>query len=432
MSRRRVVITGMGAVTPVGHTAAATYAGCVEGTTGVRMITHFDARAFPTPFAAEVKDFALGKVLRNADRYRHAGSNTRFGLAAAHQALADAGLDRAGLDRTRIGVYLGAGEGSEDFHTVISGAAHAASADGRTADPGRFARAAVGMLDGAREAELEMNTSAGHFAHEFELLGPNFTCLTACAASAQAVGEAAEMIRHGDADVMLAGGSHSMIHPFGVSGFNRLTALSTRADSPETASRPFDLTRDGFVLGEGSGMVVLESLEHATARGATIYAELTGYGTTGDAYRMTDPHPAARGAGKCMADALRDAGLRPDDIGYVNAHGTGTQANDESETLGLKLALGDHAARVPVSSVKSVMGHLIAAGGAVELIVSVLAMREGVVPPTMNLHTPDPACDLDYVPNEARAVPGIRHVLSNSFGFGGQNITLVASRVDRV
>ena len=431
MSRRRVVITGLGAVTPVGHSAEATFLGCVEGKSGVGPITHFDARAFPTTFAAEVKDFDLGKFLPAAARYRHCGPNTRFGLAAGHEALRDSGLDKSGLNRARVGVYLGAGEGSEDFATVISGAAHAARPDGRTADPGNFVRTAVTLLDGPREAELEMNTSAGHFAHEFDLAGPNFTCLTACAASAQAIGEAAELIRYGDADVMLAGGAHSMIHPFGVTGFNRLTALSQRTDSPATASRPFDATRDGFVLGEGAGMVVLESLEHAIARGATIYAELAGYGSTGDAYRMTDPHPAARGAGRCMADAIADAGLKPTDIGYVNAHGTGTDANDSSETAGIKMALGEHAYKVPVSSIKSVMGHLIAAGGAVELIVSILAMRRGLIPPTMNLHHPDPACDLDYVPNAAREVGGIRHILSNSFGFGGQNIALVASRFDR-
>ncbi len=428
MSRRRVVITGMGAVTPIGHTPAAMFAAALEGLSGVDRITHFDARTFPTPFAAEVKGFRLADFLASAERYRNAGSNTQFGLAAAKQALDDADLLRPGSDRGRLGVYLGAGEGSEDFHTVVGGAALAGSADGRSVDGGRFSQAALGLLDGRREAELEMNTSAGHMAREFDLAGPNFTCLTACAASAQAIGEAAEMIRYGDTDVMLTGGSHSMIHPFGVTGFNLLTALSVRADCPAKASRPFDLTRDGFVLGEGAGMVVLEALDHALARKATIYAELTGYGTTGDAYRMTDPHPEARGAGKCMGDALRDAGLKPADIGYVNAHGTSTQANDESETLGLKMALGESAYRVPVSSVKSMMGHLIAAGGAVELIVSVMAMRAGVLPPTINYETPDPACDLDYVPNLAREVGGLRHVLSNSFGFGGQNITLIASR----
>ena len=293
--RRRVVMTGMGAVTPVGHSVTATFAALLEGTSGVDRITHFDARTFPTTFAAEVKNFDLAKFVPDAARFKKCGSNTRFALAAAQMALADA--DFRGVDRGRVGVYLGAGEGSEDFDTVISGVGMATT-DGRAVDHGAFARAAVAMLDGEREAELEMNTSAGHLADEFELLGPNYTCLTACAASAQALGEAAAMIRHGDADAMLAGGAHSMIHPFGVTGFNLLTALSTHNADPKKASRPFDLTRTGFVLGEGAGMIVLEEYEHARKRGATIYAELTGYGTTGDAYRMTDPHPAARGAGK--------------------------------------------------------------------------------------------------------------------------------------
>jgi 3-oxoacyl-[acyl-carrier-protein] synthase II len=387
MMRRRVVITGMGMVTPVGHSVAETFAALLEGKSGVDRITHFDARTFPTTFAAEVKDFDLSKFVPDAGRYAKCGSNTRFSLAAARQALDDAGL--RGHDPTRAGVYLGAGEGSEDFDTVISGIGMA-TADGRSVDHGAFARAAVGMLDGKREAELEMNTSAGHVADANELLGPNYTCLTACAASAQAVGEAVEMVRCGDADVMLAGGAHSMIHPFGVSGFNLLTALSLHNSDPKKASRPFDLTRT---------------------------------------YRMTDPHPEARGAGKCMANAIADAGITPDDIGYINAHGTSTQANDECETAGIKMALGAAAYKVPVSSSKSMLGHLIAAGGVVELMVAVLAMRKGVLPPTINYETPDPACDLDYVPNVAREVSGVRHVLSNSFGFGGQNITLVASRI---
>ena len=432
MSRRRVVITGVGAVTPLGHSAPATFSACVAGANGVAPITRFSAGHFPTTFAAEVKDFRLDAFLPGAAKYKNCGLNTQFALAAAREALCDADIrpDSAGLNPAAVGVYLGAGEGSEDFPTVISGAAIASKGDGRTVDHGQFTAAALALLHPAREAELEMHTTAGHVAREFHLCGPNFTCLTACAASAQAIGEATELIRYGDADVMLAGGSHSMIHPFGVTGFNLLTALSTRRDSPATASRPFDATRDGFVLGEGAGMVVLEEYEHARRRGAAIYGELAGYGTTGDAYRMTDPHPEARSAGRCMADAIRNAGLNPESIGYVNAHGTSTQANDETETLGIKLALGDELARrTPVSSIKSMMGHLIAAGGAVELIVSVLAMREGVLPPTTNLETPDPACDLDYVPREARRTTTVRHILSNSFGFGGQNIALVASLV---
>ena len=283
----------------------------------------------------------------------------------------------------------------------------------------RFARSMLGLLDPVREAELEMYTTGGHLAEVFALDGPNFSCQTACAASSQAIGEALEQIRHGDADVMLSGGSHSMIHPLGITGFVRLTALSQRNDSPRTASRPFDLTRDGFVIGEGAGLVVLEELEHARRRGATVYAELTGYGTTADAYRMTDPHPEGRGAIRCIADAT--------DIGYVNAHGTSTQANDATETAAIKAVFGEHAYKVPVSSSKSMLGHLIAAAGVVELIISVMAMRKSVLPPTINYQTPDPECDLDYIPNTARE-RRVNHVLSNSFGFGGQNISLTVSR----
>ena len=335
----------------------------------------------------------------------------------------------AGGDRTRLGVYMGSGEGSEDFRALIVGAARAADENGLKVDTGKFAGVMFSFLDGARERELEMHTPAGHIAEEFDLCGPNYACLTACAASAQALGEAAAIIRHGDAEVMLSGGSHSMIHPLGMTGFNRLTALSTFNECPQKASRPFDLTRTGFVLGEGAGMLVLEELEHAKARKANIYAELTGYGTTGDAHAMTDPHPDGVGAIQAMKMALSEAGLNADDIGYINAHGTSTRANDSSETNAIKGALGHHAYKTPVSSSKSMLGHLIAAGGAVELIISILAMRNGVLPPTINYETPDPACDLDYVPNAAREKKGVRHVLSNSFGFGGQNITLIASRI---
>jgi 3-oxoacyl-[acyl-carrier-protein] synthase II len=427
--RRRVVITGMGVITPVGQSVPEMFAALLEGRTGVDRITHFDARTFPTTFAAEVKSFDLSRWFPESGRFAKCGLNTRFALAAAKQALDDANLLGSGVDRSRIGCYLGSGEGSEDFPTVISGTSIAADESGIRVDANKFIQTALGLLDGEREAELEMHTTAAHLAEEFELCGPNFTCLTACAASAQAIGEAAALIRHGDAEVMLAGGSHSMIHPFGVTGFNLLTALSQRNDAPEKASRPFDLHRDGFVLGEGAGMLVLEELEHARSRGSTIYAELTGYGTTGDAYRMTDPHPEGRGAVQCMKMAVADAGLTPADIGYINAHGTSTTANDAAETAAIKGAFGELAYQIPISSSKSMLGHLIAAGGVVELITAILAMRQGVLPPTINYETPDPACDLDYVPNRAREKPGIRHVLSNSFGFGGQNIALIASRI---
>jgi 3-oxoacyl-[acyl-carrier-protein] synthase II len=261
----------------------------------------------------------------------------------------------------------------------------------------------------------------------FDAQGPNLNCLTACAASSQAIGEATELVRRGDADVMLSGGTHSMIHPFGVTGFNLLTALSTRNDEPARASRPFDNERDGFVLGEGAAMVVLEELEHAKRRGAKIHGELLGYGSTADAYRITDTHPEGRGAAACITMALKDAGLGTHDIHYINAHGTSTDVNDKVETLAIKKVFGEHAYKIPVSSTKSMMGHLIAAAGATELIVCLLAIRDGMLPPTINYENPDPNCDLDYVPNKSR--PGkCDRALSNSFGFGGQNISLIVGR----
>ncbi|MFO0935099.1 MAG: beta-ketoacyl-[acyl-carrier-protein] synthase II [Gemmataceae bacterium] len=428
MARRRVVVTGMGVITPVGLSVPEMMANLLAGKSGAGSITRFDARTFPTSFACEVKNYQLGQFVPNPERFVHAELNTLFSLGAAKQALDQANV--ASLpNRERIGIYLGCGEGSGNFRCLAVGAGMAADESGRNVNTGTFVKLAREIYQGPVEAEQEMHSTNAHLADEFNLEGPNYSCLTACAASAQAIGEAVEIIRYGDADLMLAGGSHSMINPFGVTGFNLLTALSTRSESPATASRPFDLTRDGFVLGEGAGMLVLEEYEHARKRGATIFAEMTGYGTTGDAYRMTDPHPDGLGAAGCMKMALEDSGLTPRDIGYINAHGTSTPANDEAETAGIKSVFGDQAYKTPVSSTKSMMGHLIGAGGAVELIVCIEAMRGGVLPPTMNLHTPDPKCDLDYIPNAARPKPGIQHVLSNSFGFGGQNISLIASRV---
>jgi 3-oxoacyl-[acyl-carrier-protein] synthase II len=418
----------MGAVTPLGHDVRQTVEGQLAGRSGVGPIPHFNARRFPTTFAASVQDFDLGRWIVDCDRWQHSGINSRFAAAAAQEALADAGLlDDSRVDRTRVGVYLGSGEGVQDFHSLITLIAGTTRPDNRSVDTAAFARGALARFHAGRESEQELHTTAAHLAAHFGLEGPNFNCLTACAASSQAVGEAAEQIRYGDADAMLAGGAHSMIHPFGVTGFNLLTALSTRNDAPERASRPFDLTRDGFVLGEGAGMLVLEELGHARRRGATVYAELTGYGSTADAFRVTDSHPDGRGAIACMRGALRDSGLPLDAIDYINAHGTSTQVNDRAETLAIKQVFGEQAYRIPVSSSKSMIGHLIAAAGAVELITCVEALRRGVIPPTINYETPDPDCDLDYVPNTARE-KRLRHALSNSFGFGGQNISLIVSR----
>ncbi|VTR92181.1 3-oxoacyl-acp synthase : 3-oxoacyl-[acyl-carrier-protein] synthase 2 OS=Planctomyces limnophilus (strain ATCC 43296 / DSM 3776 / IFAM 1008 / 290) GN=Plim_3120 PE=3 SV=1: ketoacyl-synt: Ketoacyl-synt_C [Gemmata massiliana] len=426
--RRRVVITGMGVITPLGHSVGELFASQIEGRTAVGPISRFDASTLATTFASEVKHFDLAKYLKDATRFAHSGLNTRFALGAAQQAIADAELlDESHGDRGRIGVYLGVGEGQENFAGLINSTAAAVTSGSDRADPVRFITALRPVLDARNESEVETHTTIGHLANLFALDGPTVSCLTACAAGSQAIGEAAELIRTGDADAMVAGGSQSMLHPLGVAGFTRLSALSQRNDSPQTASRPFDLTRDGFVIGEGAGVVVLEELEHAKARGATIYAELTGYGSTADAYRMTDPHPAGKGAIRCIANALTDAGLRPIDIGYINAHGTSTAANDAMETVAIKSVFGDYAHKIPVSSSKSMLGHLIAAAGAVELVISVMAIRSGVLPPTTNYETKDPACDLDYIPNAAREVR-VDHVLSNSFGFGGQNVALVMSR----
>jgi 3-oxoacyl-[acyl-carrier-protein] synthase II len=322
---------------------------------------------------------------------------------------------------------LGSGEGNQDFNT-FSKMMVAALEDG-SYDPTKFIAAGLSLLDPAKELEQEPNMPAAHLAARFNAQGPNFNCLTACAASSQAVGEATEIIRRGEADAMLAGGTHSMIHPFGVTGFNLLTALSESNDDPTKASRPFDAGRNGFVLGEGSAMVVLEELESAKKRGATIYGEVAGYGTTADAYRITDIPPDGHGGIASMRMAIADAGLNPSDIGYVNAHGTSTKVNDRVETKACREVFGDNADQTPVSSTKSMMGHLIAAAGVTEMIVCLMAIRDSVLPPTINQETPDPDCDLDYVPNEARPAQ-IKHALNNSFGFGGQNVTLCLSRFD--
>jgi 3-oxoacyl-[acyl-carrier-protein] synthase II len=428
--RRRVVITGMGAVTPLGHSVAELFRSAVAGRNGVGPITQFDASRFPTRVAAEVRGFDLARHLRLPPDAEHWGANTRFAAAAAHQALEDAGLlDLGDAGRTRFGVYLGTGEGTQDFYHLVWLVAQSTAPDRPGLDSRIFTAEGLRHLDPGEEYEKELHTTAARVAAYFGLYGPNFGCLTACAAGSQAVGEAAELIRHGDADLMLAGGTHSMIHPLGVTGFSRLTALSTCPD-PERASRPFDRNRDGFVLGEGAGALVLEELGHARRRGATVYAELTGYGSTADAFRVTDSHPEGRGAVACMRAALADAGLAPEQIGYINAHGTGTEVNDRVETLAVKQVFGERAYGVPVSSSKSMLGHLIAAAGAVELILTVEALRHGVLPPTIHYETPDPTCDLDYVPNAARE-QRVDHAMSNSFAFGGQNISLVVSRFVR-
>ena len=424
--RRRVVVTGMGMVTPAGRDLERSWGSLREGRSGVDRITLFDASTFPTKIAAEAKGFRLGDYLEGADRWREHCRNTQFALAAARMAIDDSGLEDAkGLDRDRFGVYLGSGEGQQDFPSFV-GLVHRSTRQGKV-DTSVFTSRGLTDLHAIRESEQEPGTPAGHLASVFGARGPNANCLTACAASSQAIGEATEILRRGDADVMLSGGTHSMIHPFGVTGFNRLTALSTRNDEPTRASRPFDKDRDGFILGEGAGMLILEELEHAKARGARIFGEVAGYGSTADAFRLTDTHEEGRGAIACMREAMADAEVNPEDVDYINAHGTSTAVNDSIETLAIKRAFGDVAYKVPISSTKSMMGHLIAAAGSVEAIVCLLAIRDGVLPPTINLDHPDPECDLDYIPHEARR-KAVDVALSNSFGFGGQNIALVLRR----
>ncbi len=423
--RRRVVITGMGCITPLGVRVEQLWKNLMAGASGVGMTTVFDASRFPTKISAEVRNWCIADEGESEQLWHFCGRHTRFAAGAALQAMRDAGLEKGLADPTRLGVYLGSGEGQQDFDSFTS--MMMAAIEGETLDVAKFTKLGLETLHPLSEVEQEPNMPAGHLAGMFDAQGPNFNCLTACAASSQAIGEATELVRRGDADVMLSGGTHSMIHPFGVTGFNLLTALSTRNDEPTRASRPFDRDRDGFVIGEGAAMVVLEELEHAKKRGAKIHGELIGYGSTADAYRITDTHPDGRGASSCIKLALADAGVGLNDIGYINAHGTSTSVNDRVETLAIKHVFGQQAYKIPVSSTKSMMGHLIAAAGATELIVCLLAIRDGVLPPTINYEEPDPDCDLDYVPNKAREATFDRAV-SNSFGFGGQNISLVVGR----
>jgi 3-oxoacyl-[acyl-carrier-protein] synthase II len=414
-------------VTPVGRDMESSWKALLEGRSGVGYISLFDAHTFPTQIAAEARAFDLTQYFPDAARWTEHSRNTQFALAAARMAIDHSGLlEMRDLDRSRFGIYLGSGEGQQDFFRFVD-LVHRSSSGENKVDTARFVKLGIKSLHMIKESEQEPGTPGGHLASYLGAMGPNANCLTACAASSQAIGEATELIRHGDADVILSGGTHSMIHPFGVTGFNLLTALSTRNDEPQRASRPFDRDRDGFILGEGAGMLVLEELEHARRRSATIFGEILGYGSTADAFRLTDTHEEGRGAIAAINEALDDAGIAPGDIDYINAHGTSTQVNDSVETLAIKRSLGEDAYRIPVSSTKSMMGHLIAAAGSVEAIVCLLAMRDSVMPPTINLDHPDPICDLDYIPHNARERE-VDVAMSNSFGFGGQNITLILRR----
>lgn len=416
----------MGVVTPLGTTVPQLWANLKESKSGVGYTTLFDASNFPTRISAEVKNWSLADVGEDAAVWEKRGRHTKFAIGAARQAVNESGV-LGTVDPDKFGVYLGAGEGQQDFYN-FSHMMVAALKNGEL-DLAAFIQEGLKRLDPQLELEQEPNMPVAYMATHFGAEGPNFNCLTACAASTQAIGEATEIIRRGEADVMLSGGAHSMIHPFGVTGFNLLTALSENNAEPQKASRPFDLNRDGFILGEGAAVVVLEDYEHAKKRGAPIHGEILGYGTTADAFRITDTHPEGRGAITCMKMALRDAKKNTTDIDYINAHGTSTQVNDKVESLAIKEAFTPEVAyKIPVSSTKSMTGHLIAAAGATELIISLLAIRDGIVPPTINYETPDPNCDLDYVPNVARDKK-VKTILSNSFGFGGQNTALIAGGV---
>jgi 3-oxoacyl-[acyl-carrier-protein] synthase II len=412
-TKRRVVVTGIGVVSPLGNDTATSWKAIVEGVSGVAPISRFDPTGYETRFAAEVKGFdaveRLGrKDARRTDRYTH------FAVAAAVEAIEQARLIIDESNSERVGVLIGSGIGGAE---TLDAGMETVLTDG----PGRLSPFFMPMFLG--------NMASGTVAIVTGARGPNFTPVSACASSAHAIGEAAEIIRRGDADVMIAGGSEAPLARMVVAGFNAMGALSTRNDDPPAASRPFDGERDGFVLGEGGAALVLEDVEHAERRGATILAELTGYATTDDANHMVQPAPGGSGAAKAMVLAMADAGLQPHDIGYINAHGTSTPLNEKFETQAIKAAFGEAAYAVPVSSTKSMTGHLLGAAGALEAALSVLAIGSGVLPPTINQTTPDPECDLDYVPNRAR-LARIDHAMSNSMGFGGHNVSLIVSRFD--
>jgi 3-oxoacyl-[acyl-carrier-protein] synthase II len=406
--KRRVVVTGLGAVTPVGRSAGETWQAVKEGKSGVGKITLFDCEGFTTKIAAEVKgfdakDFMDGKESRKMDRF------SQFAVAAAIEAMADAGLLSGSFDPERGGCALGVGIGG--FWTIEE-SLRVMVAKG----PQRIPPMTI--------PKLIANIGPGNVSIHFDLRGPCYTVTTACSSGTDAIGSAVRWIESGAVDFMVSGGVEAAITPFGISSFNVIQALSTRNDEPEKASRPFDKDRDGFVMGEGSGIVILESLEHALARGAKIYAEYAGYGMSCDANHLTAPHPEGRGAVSAMRMALAEAGMRPEDIDYINAHGTSTPINDPTETKAIKEVFGQRAYAIKVSSTKSMTGHMLGAAGGLEALLCLKAIQEGFFPPTANLDNPDPLCDLDYVPNKG-AAGTIRATMSNTFGFGGQNGILV-------
>lgn len=429
----RVVITGMGIVCPLGHNVESVWQAMLSCKSGSAGTTIFDASTFPSTFSAEVKDYDPTKYTKNPKLHKNSNRGSGFVIGATVQACRQAGIDvetdspADGIDRNRMGIYLGAGEGSVDNDVFFEALVKAWDNENNKMDWQKWAKVAFSKMNPMCELEQEPNMPAAHIAMLTGARGPARSCLTACAASTQAFGEAFKIIRRGNADIMLAGGAHSMIHPLGITGFNRLTALSRRNDSPETASRPFTASRDGFVIGEGAAIVILESLDSAKKRGVEILAEIIGYGSSSDAFRVTDMHEDARGAIQAINAALSDAGISYKDIDYINTHGTSTAENDYIETMAIKAVFKEKAKNIPASSVKSELGHLIGAAGAAELISCVLAIRNNIAPPTANLNDPDPKLDLDYVPNKPRKMP-INTAMNESFGFGGQNNVVIVKR----
>jgi len=413
MADRRVVVTGLGAITPVGHTVKETWENLLAGKSGVDKITLFDVSAFTTQIAAEVKHFDPQKYFEKKEARKY-DRFTQFAMVAATEAIENSGLDLQKENGERIGVIVGSGIGGmftfEEEHTKLV-----------KRGPRRISPFFIPMMIG--------DIAAGYISMKYGFKGPNYGTVSACATAGHSIGSAMRAIQHGDADIMVCGGAEASVSPMGVAGFNAMKAISTRNDEPQKASRPFDAQRDGFVMGEGAGVIILEELEHAKARGAKIYAEMAGMSFTADAYHITQPAPGGEGAIRAMAGAIRDAGLQPQDIQYINAHGTSTGANDKNETAAIKAVFGDYAYQLPVSSTKSMTGHLLGASGGVEAIVAILAVHEGRIPPTVNYEFPDPDCDLNYVPNVAIRQE-VRAALSNSFGFGGHNVCLCVTKAE--
>ena len=411
-SDRRVVVTGMGVVTPLGHELNTFWQNLIAGQCGIGPITAFDAEKFDTKIAGEVKEFDLAPAFPSPKEIRRTDRYAQFAIYAAWSALKDSGLDLSRENLDEAGVMIGSGIGglatTTDQHKILL-----------ERGPGRMSPFTIPMLIS--------NMASGLISMYHNLRGPNFATCSACATANHAIGEAWRTIKAGDAEIMFAGGSEAAIIPIGIGGFCAMRAMSTRNDDPQHASRPFDKDRDGFVMGEGAGVLVLEELEHAKKRGAQIYCELSGYGNTADAHHLTAPSPGGEGAARSMKMALRSAGLNPADVSYINAHGTSTPQGDIAETQAIKSVFGDHAKKLAVSSTKGATGHMLGAAGAVETAACVLAIKFNIVPPTINYQTPDPECDLDYVPNVAREMP-VNAIVNNSFGFGGHNSTIAAKK----